>query len=100
MGLRQSRTVAVGYSIAGHQYSTAAPIKAPRLQVDDVSGRLPDEPQALTQENDTLLMSNVNVISFSHREATDAASGEAGFLPRVRAFLPERLIRRQGASWS
>ncbi|XP_075872409.1 small ribosomal subunit protein uS2m [Nelusetta ayraudi] len=40
LGLRQSRTVAVGYSIAGHQYSTAAPIKAPRLQVDDVSEKL------------------------------------------------------------
>ncbi|XP_018549966.1 28S ribosomal protein S2, mitochondrial [Lates calcarifer] len=40
LGLRQLRTATIGYSCGGHQYATAATVKTPQPQTDDVTEKI------------------------------------------------------------
>ncbi|GAA6219281.1 28S ribosomal protein S2, mitochondrial [Lates japonicus] len=44
LGLRQLRTVTIGYSCGGHQYASAASVKTPQPQTDDVSEKIMNLP--------------------------------------------------------
>lgn len=56
LGLRPLRVVTVGYACGGPQYATAAPVKSPQYQTDDISGGHTTECKPGGRAYDTMIL--------------------------------------------